>query len=260
MGVVRIDEDAGTVTEETPDGPVTHAMDTPEAFALVSRAWLRCGWDAKYVYGFTWMGRPIIQLPDDMFRLQELVFAIDPDVVIETGIAHGGSLIFQASLARMMGHAPDKRRVIGVDIEIRPHNRAAIEAHPLFEYITMHEGSSVDPAIVDAVRAQLRPDDTVLVVLDSNHAKEHVLAELEAFGPMVSKGSYILACDGIMGQVVGAPRTQPDWTWNNPTEAAKAFVAAHPGFVLEEPAFPFNEGVVSERVTYWPGAYIKRID
>lgn len=230
-------------------------MDTAEAFSAVSKAWLRCGWDTKYVYGFSWMGRPIIQLPEDMIRIQELIYTLKPDVVVETGVAHGGSLIFYASLFRAIG----KGRTIGVDIEIRPHNRAAIESHELFDYITLIEGSSTDPDTLAQVRAQIAPGETVLVILDSNHLKDHVSAELEAYAPLVTPGSYVVACDGIMGLVAGGPRTEESWAWNNPEEAAREFVARHPDFVIEEPAFPFNEGVVTERVTYWPSAYIKRL-
>ena len=230
-------------------------MDTPEAFSAVSKAWLRCGWDTKYVYGFSWMGRPIIQLPEDMIRIQELIYTLKPDVVIETGVAHGGSLIFYASLFRAIG----KGRTIGIDIEIRPHNREAIENHELSEYIALVEGSSTDAGIVEQVKSKLKDGETVLVILDSNHTRDHVLGELEAYAPMVTPGSYIVACDGIMGLVAGGPRTEPDWTWDNPEQAAQEFVRTHAEFVIEEPEFPFNEGNVTERVTYWPSAYLKRV-
>lgn len=228
---------------------------SPEAFNAVSKAWLRVGWDTKYVYGFTWLGRPIIQLPDDMIRLQEVIYRIQPDVIIETGIAHGGSLIYSASLCKMIG----KGRVVGVDIEIRPHNRKAVEAHAMAPLITMIEGSSVAPEIVKQVADLVKPGESTLIFLDSNHTRQHVLDELEAYAPMVSKGSYIVAMDGIMQDVVGAPRTSPDWVTNNPQTAVKEFLAAHPEFVLEEPALPFNEGLATDRVTYWPNAYLKRV-
>ena len=253
--MITIDEARGLVTVDGPDGSATHPMASPEAFKIVSDAWIRCGWDAKYVYSFSWMGRPIIQLPDDMVRIQEVIYAIKPDVIIETGVAHGGSLIFYASLCKAMG----KGRIVGIDIEIRPHNRAAIEAHEMSPLIALIEGSSVDAAVVDQVKTHIKPGETVLVLLDSNHTKAHVLAELEAYGPMVTQGSYIVATDGIMAQVAGAPRSAPDWDWNNPISAVEAFVANHAEFVLEEPAFPFNEGVTRDRVTYWPSAYLKRI-
>lgn len=247
-----VDLDQGTL--RLADGR-TLAIGSPEAFALVSRAWLRSGWDAKYVYTFSWLGRPLIQLPDDVLRIQEVVFAVQPDVILETGVAHGGSLVFYASLAKAMGRG----RVIGVDVEIRPHNRRAIEEHFLSSHIELIEGDSVAPATVAKVRALIKPGEKVLVLLDSNHTRAHVLAELEAYAPLVSKDSYIVAMDGIMGEVAGAPRTQPDWTWNNPTQAAIDFAKAHPEFVIEEPGFPFNESQLRERVTYWPGAFLKRV-
>ncbi len=226
-----------------------------EAFREVTKAWLRVGWDTKYVYGFTWLGRPIIQLPDDMIRLQEVIYSLKPDVIIETGIAHGGSLIYSASLCQMIG----KGRVVGVDIEIRPQNREAVESHVLASYITMIEGSSIAPETVQKVRDQIRPGETAIVLLDSCHTYDHVLAELEAYGPMITPGSYIVAMDGIMQDVVGAPRTSPDWTTNNPQTAVREFLQTHPEFALEEPPFPFNEGVVTDRVTYWPNAFLKRV-
>jgi cephalosporin hydroxylase len=253
--MITIDEARGLITVDGPDGVITHSMASPEGFKIVSDAWVRCGWDAKYVYSFTWMGRPIIQLPDDMVRIQELIYQLKPDLIIETGVAHGGSLIYSPSLCTLL----KKGRIVGVDIEIRPHNRTAIEAHEMAPLITLIEGSSTDPAIVEQVRGHIRPGDTVLVILDSNHTKPHVLGELEAYGPMVSPGSYIIATDGITSRMVGAPRSQPDWVWNNPVEAAKDYVKAHPEFIHDEPAFPFNEGVVQDRVTYWVSGYLKRV-
>ena len=245
--MLTVHNDDGTET--------TYNIGDPQAFEIISNLWLRSGWDLKYVYSFTWMGRPIIQLPEDMLRLQEVIFSIKPDVIIETGIAHGGGLIFYASLCKMM----DKGRVIGVDIEIRPHNRTAIEAHLLYPYITMLEGDAISPEIVGQVKSLIQPGETILITLDSNHTKAHVLAELRQYAPLVSPGSYIVAMDGIMELVAGGPYTQPDWEWNNPKQAALEFVAENPGFAIEEPAFQFNEGSVDQRVTYWPGAFIRRI-
>ena len=252
--MIHIHPETGLIQVDEPGGTRELHLGTPEGFHLLSQLWLRSGWDNKYVYGFSWLGRPIIQLPDDMIRIQEVIYSIQPDVIIETGVAHGGSLVFYASLCQAIG----KGRVVGVDIEIRPHNRAAIEAHRLHDAITLVEGSSIDPLTVLKVRESIRTGDRVLILLDSCHTKAHVLAELEAYGPLVTPGSYIVAMDGIMGQVVGAPRTQPDWTWNNPTAAAAEFVTHHPEFELVEPPFPFNEGAIRERVTYWPGAFLRR--
>ncbi len=253
--VITMDLENNQVTVENEEGRKTYAMETREAFDAVSRAWLRSGWDNKYVYSFSWMGRPIIQLPDDMFRIQEVIYALAPDVIVETGVAHGGSLIFYASLCKAMG----KGRILGVDIEIRPHNRMAIEAHPLSSYVTLIEGDSTAPEVVDLVRSNIESDHKVLVLLDSNHTKDHVLAELDAYAPLVSQGSYIVAMDGIMEQVVGAPRTQPDWEWNNPRQAALEFAEKNPNFTVEEIVPPFNEGNSSGGVTYWPGGFIRRI-
>ena len=253
--MIKIDLEQGTVTVEELGCTREYRLDTPEAFQVVSDAWLRAGWDNKYVYSFTWLGRPIIQLPEDMIRLQEVIHAVQPDVIVETGVAHGGSLVFYASLCKAM----DRGRVIGVDVEIRPHNREAIESHPLSSLITLIEGSSIEPAVVNDVKSQIRPGETVMVMLDASHQKQHVLAELEAYAPLVSPDSYIVAMDGIMEKLAGAPRSQEDWTWNNPRQAALEFVANHPDFAIEEPRFAFNEGTVTERVTYWPSAFIKRL-
>lgn len=228
---------------------------SPEAFRVLSRLWLRSGWDNKYVYSFTWLGRPIIQLPEDMIRLQEVIYALQPDVIVETGVAHGGALVFYAGLCKTMDHG----RVIGVDVEIRSHNREAITSHPLSSFITLVEGDSIDPTTVEQVRSLIRPDETAIVLLDSCHEKQHVLEELRAYSTLVTPGSYIVAMDGIMEELTGAPRSSPDWSWNNPRQAALEFVAENPDFKIEEPPFVFNEGAVTERVTYWPSAFIKRL-
>lgn len=236
----------------------TYPLTSEEAFRLVSRAWLRAGWDVKHVYTFTWLGRPIIQLPDDLLRIQEVIFTIKPTLIIETGVAHGGSLVFYASLLKAMGI---NGRVIGIDIEIRPHNRKAIESHFLFPYITLIEGNSIDKSVVSKVQSLVKSDDIVMVMLDSKHTKEHVLSELEAYSPLVTPGSYIIAMDGIMHWLGNAPRTQPDWSWNNPKEAAEEFLRHHPEFELAVPEVLFNESLLTEpvsAVTYWPSAWLRR--
>jgi cephalosporin hydroxylase len=253
---ITIDPATASVIVEDGEEAGTYPFDSPEAFRLVSDAWLRLGWDQKYVYSFTWLGRPVIQLPEDLLRVQEVIASVRPDVIVETGVAHGGSLVFYATLCKAL----DRGRVVGVDVEIRPHNRQAIEAHPLFPLIELIEGDSTDAATVERVRAQVAPGDTVLVLLDSNHEKEHVLAELRAYGELVSPGSYIVVMDGIAERLAGAPRSRPDWDWNNPAAAIREFLGAESRFVAEEPPFAFNEGVVGERVTYWPGGFLKRRD
>ena len=237
-------------------GERTYPFDSPEAFRLVSEAWLRLGWDQKYVYSFTWLGRPVIQLPEDLIRVQEVIAAVGPDVIIETGVAHGGSLVFYATLCKAL----ERGRVIGVDIEIRPHNRRAIEAHPLSGLIDLIEGDSAAPETVAQVAAQVAPGQTTLVLLDSNHERDHVLAELRAYADLVSPGSYIVVADAIMESLAGAPRSKPDWEWNNPAAAVDEFLGEDARFVRAEPDFAFNEGVVTERVTYWPGGYLRRVE
>ncbi|WP_152397008.1 cephalosporin hydroxylase family protein [Paenibacillus guangzhouensis] len=237
------------------DGSFEYDLNSKEAFYYISKAWLRCGWDNKYVYGFTWLGRPIIQLPEDMIRIQEVIYQIKPDVIIETGVAHGGTLIYYSTLCKALG----KGRVIGVDIEIREHNRKKIEEHELSEYITLIEGNSVDPEVVQQVKSLIHEGDKVLVILDSNHTKQHVLEELMLYSPLVSVGSYIVATDGSMEDFAGAPRSNEDWAWNNPKAAAEQFVMDEPRFEIQEPPYLFNESGISDRVTYWPSAFIKRL-
>lgn len=251
---LSLDTDAKTLTLD--EGGIAKVLDlySKEAFEALSRQWVRLGWNQKYQYTFSWMGRPVIQLPEDMIRMQEAVFQVQPDVIIETGVAHGGSLIFYSSLCRAMG----KGRVIGIDIEIRPHNRKAIEAHPLNDRIELIEGSSTDPAVVARVTSLVKPGETVLVILDSNHTYAHVHDELEAYAGLVTRGSYLVATDGIMYDLADVPRGSAAWTTDNPTFAARDFAAKHPEFVIEQPAWPFNESGLDQNITHWPGAWLRR--
>jgi cephalosporin hydroxylase len=250
-----VDTAAATVSVEDGDRTRTYAFDSPEAFRLISDAWLRVGWDQKYVYSFTWLGRPVIQLPEDLIRVQEVIASLRPDVIVETGVAHGGSLVYYATLCKALDHG----RVVGVDIEIRPHNRTAIEAHPLFPLIELVEGDSTSPETVARVRSNVAPGETTLVLLDSNHEKEHVLAELRAYADLVTAGSYLVVMDTIMERLPGAPRTKPDWSWNNPVSAIAEFLGEDSRFDADEPTFAFNEGLVGERISYWPGGFLKRV-
>jgi len=225
-----------------------------EAFDLVSQQWLKVGWNQKYPYTFSWMGRPIIQLPEDIVRMQEVIYRVKPDVIVETGVAHGGSLIFYASLCKAMGRG----RIIGIDIEIRTHNRKAIEAHELAGALTLIEGSSVEGSVVARVKSLIQPGETVLVILDSNHSKQHVLDELEAYHSLVTAGSYIVATDGSMKDLHDVPRGRPDWSWDHPTAAAAEFAARHPQFVIEQPVWCFNESTLRNTITHWPDAWLRR--
>ena len=201
------------------DGSVVKA-NSKEAFEVAKKIWIHNGWENKYVYSFSWLGRPIIQLPDDMVRAQELIWNIKPTVIIETGIAHGGSLIFYASLLKLINNGGI---VIGIDIDVRDHNKKAIKKHDMYKSINLIEGSSIDLEIFEQVKSQVKKDDIVLVFLDSCHTKNHVLQELALYSDLVTAGSYIVVTDGVMEEVVGASRTSEDWKWNNPKKAAEEF-------------------------------------
>jgi len=252
---VTIDTEQRTMTEES--GTESRSLDlySKEAFEIISNLWVKVGWNEKYSYTFSWLGRPIVQLPEDMIRIQEVIYRIKPDVIIETGVAHGGSLIYYATLCK----AFEKGRVVGIDIEIRPHNRNAIEDHELSSYITLVEGSSTSPEVLDHVRSLIKPGESVLVILDSNHTRQHVLDEMRSYCDLVTKGSYLVATDGIMKDFNDVPRGNPEWIWDNPNKAAQEFAAETPQFLLEQPPWPFNESKLTENVTHWPGAWLRRL-
>jgi cephalosporin hydroxylase len=201
----------------------------------------------QYSYNFQWLGRPIIQYPQDIVAMEEIIWRVRPDLIIETGIAHGGSLIFSASMLALLDVCdaieqkksidPSKssRKVLAVDIDIRAHNREAIEAHPMVSRIQMIQGSSIAPDIVDQVKKIAADYRTVLVCLDSNHTHEHVLAELKAYGPLVTKGSYCVVFDTIVEDL---PRELfPDRPWgpgDNPKTAVLEFLKSHPEFQIDK--------------------------
>ena len=185
----------------------------------------------NYAYNFTWMGVPIIQLPQDLIAVQELIWNVKPDVIVETGIAHGGGLVFYASLLELLG---GDRRVVGVDIDIRPHNRAAIDAHPMRRRIEMIEGSSIDPAVVEQVAAFARGKRT-LVGLDSDHSKLHVLEELRLYSPFVSAGSYIVVFDTTLEDHPNDFCKNRPWDkLNNPKTAVWDFLKETDRFVIDK--------------------------
>ncbi|MCI4663224.1 MAG: cephalosporin hydroxylase family protein [Neomegalonema sp.] len=253
---LTLDTDAGTLCVEDANGVDMMSLYSDRAFKVLSKQWVNVGWVQKHCYTFSWMGRPIIQLPDDMIRIQEMICRLKPDVIIETGVAHGGSLIYYASIAKAMDLPT---RIVGVDIEIRPHNREAIEAHPLFDRITLIEGGSTEKSTLTQVGKHVKKKDTVLVILDSDHSRDHVLAELRAYSKWVSRDSYIVSTDGVMQQLARLPRAGADWDENNPVAANEIFVEENPDFVIEEPEWPFNESTLDFRVTHWPKCWLRRI-
>jgi cephalosporin hydroxylase len=187
----------------------------------------------KYSYNFSWLGRPIIQYPQDIVAMQELIWQVQPDLIIETGIAHGGSLIFSASMLELNAACggPANGAVLGIDIDIRRHNREAIEAHPMMRRITMIEGSSIAPEVVAKVHGIAATHKRVLVCLDSNHTHDHVLAELGAYAQLTSVGSYCVVFDTLIEDLPDG--TYPDRPWgrgNNPKTAVKSYLRDHPEF------------------------------
>lgn len=227
---------------------------------------LRVGVVGSYTYNFSWQSRPIIQYPQDMLAMQELIWKIKPDLIIETGIAHGGSLIFSASMLALLDMSEaiesgvtldpknSKRKVLGIDIDIRAHNRAAIEAHPMSSRIQMIQGSSIAPEIIEQVKKVAAGYQCVLVCLDSNHTHEHVLAELQAYAPLTSLNSYCVVFDTI---IEGMPdESFPDRPWgpgNNPKTAVWEYLKAHPEFEIDK---SIQHKLL---ITVAPDGYLKRI-
>lgn len=205
---------------------------------------------AQYSYNFSWMGRPIIQYPQDMIAMQELIWEIKPDLIIETGIAHGGSLIFYASLLELIGNG----EVLGIDIDIRDHNRKEIEAHPMYKRIRMIQGSSVDETIVKEVKKAAAGKSRVLVCLDSNHTHEHVLRELMFYAPFVTKGSYLVVFDTIVEDL--PDNYLPGRAWSrgdNPKTAVYEFLKTNPQFEIDRSMD--NKLLISVA----PEGYLKRV-
>lgn len=216
--------------------------------AQLTRSWMNFAHEGKYSYQFDWMGRPIIQYPQDIVAMQELIWSVKPDLIIETGIAHGGSLIFSASMLALLDmteaiEAGDstlnlrasRRKVIGIDIDIRAHNRAAIETHPLSSRIEMIQGSSIAPETIDQVKAAASGYQRVMVCLDSNHTHDHALAELVAYAPLTSVGSYCVVFDTVVEDMPA--EMFPDRPWgpgNNPKTAVWEYLKSHPEFVVDK--------------------------
>jgi cephalosporin hydroxylase len=216
----------------------------------LSRIWLRDTLPHRYSYNWTWLGRPIIQYPQDMIAMQELIWKIQPDLIIETGIAHGGSLIFYASLLELIG----KGRVLGIDIDIRAHNRAAIESHPMFKRIDLLQGSSVAPDVVAKVRHAVKPTDTVMVVLDSNHTHAHVRAELAAYADLVTVGSYCVVFDTVVEDLPAGRYPSRPWdVGNNPKTAVWEFLKTDGRFEIDT---ALQAKVL---ITVAPDGYLRRI-
>jgi cephalosporin hydroxylase len=221
-----------------------------------SNQWLQEAANSKYGYNFTWMGRPIIQVPQDIMAMQELIYSIQPDLIIETGIAHGGSLIFSASMLELNaicgGH--QDAEVLAIDIDIRAHNREAIEAHPMFKRISMIEGSSIAPDIIEQVKIKAADKQKILICLDSNHTHDHVLAELEAYASLTSLGSYCVVFDTVIEDMPADLYQDRPWSpGNNPKTAVWEYLKNHPEFEIDT-------SIQNKlAITVAPDGYLKRI-
>lgn len=219
--------------------------------------WLNKANLRKYSYHFEWLGRPIIQYPQDIIAMQELIWSVQPDLIIETGIAHGGSLIFYASILELNAICGGRQNaeVLGIDIDIRQHNREAIEVHPLFKRISMIEGSSIAPEIIEQVKVKAQGKQKILVCLDSNHTYDHVLAELEAYAPMTSVGSYCVVFDTIIEDLPDDMFGDRPWgVRNNPKTAVWEYLKTHPEFEIDK--------TIQHKllITVAPDGYLKRIN
>lgn len=198
----------------------------------ISLNWLAKSVPHEYSYHFTWLGRPIIQYPQDMIATQELIWNIQPDLIIETGIAHGGSLIFYASILELIGK---ESFVLGIDIDIREHNKKEIENHPLFKRIELIEGSSVSDDVIEKVKSFVKNKKRVMVILDSNHTHEHVFKELELYSPFVTKDSYLIVLDTLIQDMPKGSYPNRDWgIGNNPKTAVWEFLKENNRFVIDE--------------------------
>jgi cephalosporin hydroxylase len=219
-------------------------------------AFLKTSVPLKYSYNFSWLGRPIIQYPQDMIAIQELIWSIQPDLIIETGIAHGGSLIFSASMLELIaicGGSQDAE-VLGLDIDIRAHNREAIEGHPMFKRISMIQGSSIAPEIIGQVKAKATGKQKILIFLDSNHTHDHVLAELEAYAPLVSVGSYCVVFDTAIEDLPDDMFGDRPWgVGNNPKTAVWEYLKTHPEFEIDK---SIQHKLL---ITVAPDGYLKRV-
>jgi cephalosporin hydroxylase len=252
---IVIDTAAGTLTQAVNGSETSVGLFTRTAFEALSREWLRIGWSLKYYHNFSWFGLPILQLPEDLLRLQEVIYQLRPGVIVETGVFRGGSLLFHATLCQALGEG----RVIGIDREIAAADREAIGRHLLGSRITLLEGDSTDPATVSQVAGLIGDAAPVLVILDSCHTKDHVARELECYSRFVTKDSYIVATDGIMRDLTDVPGGLPAWKSDNPLAAATEFAAGHPEFSEQQPPWLFHDGELTENVTYWPRAWLKKV-
>jgi len=231
------------------------AIGQNEELKSCAHNFLKASLTPKYSYNFSWLGRPIIQYPQDMIAMQEIIWEVKPDLIIETGIAHGGSLIFSASMLELVAACTGiEGEVIGIDIDIRPHNRKAIEEHPMYKRISMIQGSSIAPEIVSQVVEKTQGKKRILVCLDSNHTHDHVLAELKAYAPLTTVGSYCVAFDTVVEDMPKELAGDRPWgPGNNPKTAVFEYLKTHPEFEIDR---DIQNKIL---ITVAPEGYLRRV-
>lgn len=255
MMKLNIDTDANYLSAEIQGVSKVVELYSKEGLRLLSQLWLKVEWNELHWQSISWLGFPIWQLPEDLLRLQEVIFRIQPDIIVETGINQAGSAIFFASLCRLLG----KGRVVSIDIQVPEAVRTLVTNSPYSNLITLIEGDSASSGVVTQVRKITRDMQTTFFFLDSDHSKAHVTRELNAYAEMVTVGSYIVATDGVMRILSDVPKGLSKWRDDNPASAALEFANVNKNFVIERPKSLFGDDYVIEGYTYWPDAWLKRI-
>ena len=239
--IITIDTEKRELTPSAGDSAVAHPLYSREASEVISREWLRIGWDLGHWCTFTWMGRQLLQLPSDVLRLQEALFRLRPDVIVETGVYDGGSSLLFATVCRMIGHG----RVIAIESSVREGVREALDAAG----VSLIEGDSSSPETAAEVRRLIPAGVVVFVFLDSDHSRSHVARELDLYAPLVSPGSWIVAADGIMADLADVPHGDPSWEHDNPAAAVRDFLSTHAEFAIE----------CEETLTYFRNGWLRRL-
>jgi len=250
---IIIDTDAH-LFQATEDGATAeHSLFSPEAFRILSRQWLVLGWNLGHWKTFSWMGRQLLQLPDDVLRLAELIWRLRPDVIVETGVYDGGSTLLFASICQLSGSG----RVISVEREFRPGVRDAVRKSA-GDSVTLIQGDSSSPEAAQEVRRNIGPADRVCVFLDSDHTAEHVFAELCHYGSLVTPGCYLIVADSICAYLADVPEGDKAWSRSNPSKAVDAFLTSHPEFARERPPTIFDSADFTE-LSYFPNGWLRRL-
>jgi len=250
---ILIDSDAGTLQVRESTGAAEYPLFSPEAFRVVSRQFLTLGWNLGHWSTFSWMGRQLLQFPDDVLRLAELLWRVRPDVILETGIYDGGSTLLFAALCRLAGAG----RVISIEKEIRAGVREAVQDWGS-GLVTLVEGDSASAEAAAIARRAIGSGERVCVFLDADHSAKHVAAELRHYGPLVTSGCYLIVADSVIPEFAHTPSGERSWSWDNPGAAVDAFLAEYPEFLRERPLARFGEGADFSELSYFPDTWLRR--